>query len=164
MPSNTISIQNIPIYETTNVQKTREIPVMENITYTEQSCNYVLKLNGNYKYECIDLEKTKEQQKQECKIKQVEEYILIENSTEYKKIKKDVEVCTLVTITEEYTEEVSTQNGTREEPQTSVGMMLGNIVKSIQRLFDWNTEQDNRIKMLEDELCKKDPTYSWCKK
>jgi len=40
--------------------------------------------------------------------------------------------------------------------------MIGNIVKSIQRLFDLNTEQDYRIEMLENELCQKDNTYSWC--
>jgi len=43
------------------------------------------------------------------------------------------------------------------------------ILSSIKELFDWNTEQDNRIKLLENEntllkseLCSKDNTYSWC--
>lgn len=56
---------------------------------------------------------------------------------------------------ETYLENVSVTNqiGTRQEPQASVGMMIGNIIKSIKRLYNWNTEQDNKIKQLEDELC-----------
>jgi len=51
----------------------------------------------------------------------------------------------------------------------NLGGVVTMILSSIKELFDWNTEQDDRIKLLENEntllkseLCSKDNTYSWC--
>ena len=51
----------------------------------------------------------------------------------------------------------------------NLGGVVTMILSSIKELFDWNTEQDERIKLLEDEndllkseLCKRDDTYIWC--
>lgn len=130
MPSNTISIQNIPIYQTTIKQESRTREICNNVLISEAS-------------EICELNKTSNQ----TTCTQIE--AVYENQCH----------------NESYIENVSTTEkiGEREEYQTSVGMLLGNIVKSIQKLFDWNTEQDKRIEMLENELCKKDSSYSWCK-
>jgi len=53
--------------------------------------------------------------------------------------------------------------GEIQEPQISIGMMIGNIIKSVKEIHLWNTKQDDKIKLLEDELCKKDSSYEWCK-
>jgi len=189
MPTNAISILEKPIYNTTIIptEKTKEVPVTENITIIEENCSYVdVKDDGKYKYICEDIIKTIIQNKQNCynetkykfepatEIKEnCSEVIIgqdcllnnITNITEctniteiqcynetidlgyLNKISYEEQICVNIMKNETYIENVTnqTQIGIEEEPQTSVGMMLGNIIKSIQKLFDINTEQDIRL-------------------
>ena len=52
--------------------------------------------------------------------------------------------------------------GTEEIIERNIGNMISVLVKGFQQLFDWNIEQDARIDMLENELCKKNNSYSFC--
>ena len=76
-------------------------------------------------------------------------------NTKFKKIIYQEEICENIYINKTIIENQTTQIqiGTENESQVSVGMLLGDIIKSVQEIFNWNTEQDNRIKLLEDELC-----------
>ena len=49
-----------------------------------------------------------------------------------------------------------------EKEGRSLGGMITLLTDSIKYLFEWNTEQDNRIELLENELCKKDNSYAFC--
>ncbi len=44
-----------------------------------------------------------------------------------------------------------------------IGGTLTMVIESVKELFGKVGEQDERISMLEEELCKKDGSYSWCK-
>lgn len=50
---------------------------------------------------------------------------------------------------------------TPEGPISLLDQIL-KILESIQKLFNWNAEQDQRITALENELCKYNEQYSWC--
>ena len=104
---------------------------------------------------------------EEERTKEICEEILIKETTEL----TDAEYKTKC-HNKTYFENVTTQNqiGTESEPQTSTGILISKLILSIQKLFEWNTNQDNylteqetRIKLLEDELCKKDNSYKFCK-
>lgn len=69
-----------------------------------------------------------------------------------------------VCYNETYLENITTQNqiGVEEEPQTSVGILISKIVLSVQKLFDWNSEQDLRLQKMEATLCL-DGHLEYCK-
>jgi hypothetical protein len=194
VPNNALSYQTKKLYETRTeeIEKIEKVPLMENITYTEEECDYKKKLSSEkYALVCENITKIKEVQKENCinetkykyeketkEIEYTEESFNEENNkTEEITLTKEEETGDYIKV--EYTEEVCTplyenktiietrtiqeEIGEEQEAQTSVGMMIGNIIKSIKKLNSWNTEQDSRIKLLEDELCKKDNSYSWCK-
>jgi len=46
--------------------------------------------------------------------------------------------------------------------QISLISQIKNMLETIQKLFTWNTKQDQRITALENELCKYNKNYSWC--
>jgi hypothetical protein len=148
LPNDAVSILEKPIYET------------EDYEVTEEVCNYESKfLSDEYEYICINKVKTLTRNKQTCSVELKESFKQIENSTEYKKVIEEIEVCI-----------DNPPISYEEEPQTSMGILLSKIVLSIQRLFDKDIELENEITILKTEnslikleLCKKDNSYSWCK-
>lgn len=174
LPSNAVSIINKPIYNETikQTQKTREVPLIEN--YTTKNCSYIEIEDGKYQYICDPYLITEEKIKQNCTNETKYTYEIatgvnkITNETieldYYNRLSYTQEVCIDVTINETYyeNETISEKIGEEEEPQTSIGMLIGDIIKSIQQLFTWNTEQDERVAFLESELCKKDNSYGFC--
>jgi len=51
---------------------------------------------------------------------------------------------------------------TPENTQVSLIDQIKSVLESIQKLFHQNNEQDQRISILENELCKHNKKYSWC--
>jgi len=136
LPKDAVSILEKPIYETIITEEERTKEICEEVLIKESSTKEIFNEETN-ETELIE--------------------IPAEHSTE----------C----YNETYFENVTTQNqiGIEEEPQASMGILISKLVLSVQKLFEWNTNQDNylteqeaRIKLLEDELCEKDNSYSWC--
>lgn len=138
VPNNALSVIEKPIYE-------YEIKNSE-----EEECVYSERLfSDEYTKECFI--KTEEVIKQSCKNVTIEEYREIDGKSDtFEEIEIQTEECENIIISHE------------SEPQTSIGMMIGNIIKSIKELNRLNTNQDAEIQMLKTELCKKDSSYKWC--
>ena len=158
----------ISIYASNNISAEDYLyhsPFPEDSYTSDQALNDLIKvkgINGKIDHDSLPINAVSDLEKPiiETKmIKQEKEKDVCSDVID-SKTNETEEVCYKETYFED--EETKTQIGTENEPQTSVGMMIGNIVLSIKELFNWNTEQDNRIKMLEDELCAKENTYSWC--
>lgn len=138
------------------VQSEIQVPIYEKETYEdiEQICNYESSItnNGKYEYKCINVTTIKERNKQTCKIEDVESYEEINGKGIYNKVVVKKEVCI---------ENPPINYETQE--QTSIGKLIGVIIKSIQGIIDRTDKLEEENQILRTELCQKDMSYSWCK-
>jgi len=139
---------------------------------------YPIKLRNKYLITEIEEEKTRQI---EIGINETTNETIYSTETYIEKSEKSVEVDESLSQLEQedYVKEklnISTIKDVRTQFTRDLGGTITMILESVKELFDWNTEQDNQISDLENELiilraenqvikielCNNNKSYSWC--